>query len=170
MGRCDPAGAGGAAMMEARQLDLVDYIAGMPAPRATELQVNPLDLLPRRPKLWERMVAHVPAEDVRISISTTWTRVVVEQLREDGRSDLLFATGKIRSDDVPPDLIWPEPCRLILMTAASAARIHERWCLEEAPRRRSHQHLPLCPAAARRPGSRVAAAACAGRGAIMSHD
>ncbi|WP_308721049.1 hypothetical protein [Komagataeibacter xylinus] len=120
-------------MMEARQLDLVDYIAGISAPPAAAPQENPLDLLPRRAKAWERMVAHVPAEDVRISISTTWTRVVMEQLREDGRGDLLFATGKIRSDDVPPDLIWPEPCRLILMTAASAARIHERWCLEEAP-------------------------------------
>lgn len=120
-------------MMETRQLDLVDYLAGISAPPAAAPQESPLDLLPRRPKAWERLVAHVPAEDVRISISTTWTRVVVEQLREDGRGDLLFATGKIRSDDVPPDLIWPEPCRLILMTAASAARIHERWCLEEAP-------------------------------------
>ncbi|AZV39949.1 hypothetical protein [Komagataeibacter xylinus] len=117
----------------AQQLDLVDFIAGLPMPVAAAPQANPLDLLPRRPKAWERLVAHVPAEDVRISVSSTWTRVVVEQLREDGRGDLLFATGKIRSDEVPPDLIWPEPCRLILMTAASAARLHERWCLEEAP-------------------------------------
>ena len=120
-------------MMETRQLDLVDYLAGISAPPAAAPQESPLDLLPRRPKAWERLVAHVPAEDVRISISTTWTRVVVEQLREDGRGDLLFAIGKIRSDEVPPDLIWPEPCRLILMTAASAIRIHERWCLEDAP-------------------------------------
>ncbi|QHC37096.1 hypothetical protein [Komagataeibacter xylinus] len=117
----------------AQQLDLVDFIAGLPMPAATAPQLNPLDLLPRRPKAWERLVAHVPAEDVRISVSPTWTRVVVEQLREDGCGDQLLGNGKIRSHDVPPDLIWPEPCRLILMTADSAARIHERWCLEEAP-------------------------------------
>lgn len=121
-------------MMEARQLDLVDYLAGISAPPAAASQLNPLDLLPRRPKAWERLVAHVPAEDVRISVSPTWTRVVVEQLREDGCDDQLLGNGRIRAYDVPPDLIWPEPCRLILMTAASAARIHERWCLEEAPR------------------------------------
>ncbi|MGS0648846.1 hypothetical protein ACU81Q_14610 [Komagataeibacter melomenusus] len=117
----------------ARQLDLVDFIVGLPMPVAASPQANPLDLLPRRPKAWERMVAHVPAEDVRISISTTWTRVVVEQLREDGCGDQLRANGSIVSHDVPPGLIWPEPCRLILMTATSAARIHKRWCLEEAP-------------------------------------
>ena len=116
-------------MME-QQLDLCDYIAGLPRQSAPEPQVNPLDLLPRRPKAWERTVAHIPAADVRLHICLMWTGVVVEQLRQGLRADMLLRSGKIDRCNMPDDCPWPEPCRLVILTAAQATRIHNQWYLE----------------------------------------
>ncbi|MDT8872298.1 hypothetical protein RAA17_16620 [Komagataeibacter rhaeticus] len=117
-------------MMEAMQLDLCDYITGLPRQSAPEPQVNLLDLLPRRPKAWERMVAHIPAAEVRLLICLMWTGVVVEQLRQGLRADMLLRSGKIDCCNMPDDCPWPEPCRLVILTAAQAVRIHNQWCLE----------------------------------------
>lgn len=116
--------------MTEQQLDLCDYITGLPHQSAPEAQVNPLDLLPRRPKAWERTVAHIGAADVRLLVCLLWTGVVVEQLRQGLRSDRLKRSGKIERWHMPNDCPWPEPCRLVILTTAQVARIHNQWCLE----------------------------------------
>ncbi|GCE80333.1 hypothetical protein [Komagataeibacter oboediens] len=117
--------------MMPQQLDLVDFLASMPCSAAPTLTTDPCDLLPQRPAAWERLVAHFRAHEIRIEVSLWWTHVVVEQLREGSRGDMLLRDGRIdRRDMTPPFPMWTEPCRLILMSAADAADIHAQWCLE----------------------------------------
>lgn len=117
--------------MMAQQLDLVDFLAGMPPVHSAPTVVDPLHLLPQRPVAWERSVAHFRAREIRIKVSLWWTHVVVEQLREGSRADMLLRDGRIdRRDMTPPSPMWAEPCRLVLMSAADAVGIHAQWCLE----------------------------------------
>ncbi|GCE89648.1 hypothetical protein MSKU15_1249 [Komagataeibacter diospyri] len=117
--------------MMPQQLDLVDFIAGMPCSTAPIPPTDPRDLLPHRPAAWERSVGHFRAHEIRIEVSLLWTHVVVEQLREGSRGDMLLRDGRIdRRDMMWPPRMWAEPCRLILMSAADAADIHAQWCLE----------------------------------------
>lgn len=74
-----------------------------------------------RAAAWERSVAHFRAHEIRIKVSLWWTHVVVEQLREGSRADMLLRDGRIdRRDMTPPSSMWAEPCRLVLMSAADA--------------------------------------------------
>ncbi len=117
--------------MMPQQLDLVDFIAGLPCSAELTPLTDPRDLLPCRPMAWERQVAHFRAREIRIEVSLWWTHVVVEQLREGSRADMLLRDGRIdRRDMTPPFPLCTEPCRLILMSAADAADIHAQWCLE----------------------------------------
>ncbi|WP_019091284.1 hypothetical protein [Komagataeibacter europaeus] len=121
--------------MMPQQLDLVDFIASMPCSVAPMLPTDPRDLLPQRPVAWERLVGHFRPHEIRIEVSLWWTHVVVEQLREGSRSDMLLHDGRIDPYDMsPPRIMWQEPCRLILMSAADATSIHDQWCLEAVGR------------------------------------
>ncbi|MFT8789027.1 hypothetical protein [Komagataeibacter saccharivorans] len=111
--------------MMMKQLDLVDFIAGL---RAAPV-ADPLSLLPRRPKEWERNVFHIPASEVRIMAPFMWTGVVVEQLRDGRRADLLLHDGRIDRRDMERDSFWSGRSRVVILPLPEIRRIHDQWML-----------------------------------------
>ncbi|MFW7268801.1 hypothetical protein ACMAUO_12630 [Gluconacetobacter sp. Hr-1-5] len=117
----------------AQQLDLVEFIASMPADRAgpcmKPAQALPvpdevLALLPRRPAAWRRVVAPIGASAIIVSVSTLWTRQVVEWVRQPDQSLLLGHDGRI--DAIPGQ--WPAVTRTVAMEAEAALDLP--WPLE----------------------------------------
>lgn len=119
--------------MMAQQLDLVEFIASMPADRARPcakpVPVLPvsdevLALLPRRPTAWRRVVAPIAASAVTVVVSTLWTRQVVDWVRQPDQSLLLGHDGRI--DAIPGQ--WPAITRTVAVTAEAALDLP--WPLE----------------------------------------
>lgn len=112
-----------------QQLDLVDFLAGLPAEPVAATVTDPLSLLPRRSKEWERHVFHVPASEVLIMAPFMWTGVVVEQLRDGRHADMLLHDGRIDWRDMGRDDFWSGRSRVVILPLPEVRRIHDQWTL-----------------------------------------
>ncbi|MFT8945977.1 MAG: hypothetical protein ABF876_05270 [Acetobacter aceti] len=140
-----------------RQLDLVDFIIAPNVPPVAPTVTDPLSLLPRRSKEWERHVFHVPASEVLIMAPFMWTGVVVEQLRDGRHADMLLHDGRIDWRDMGRDDFWSGRSRVVILPLPEVRRIHDQWTLAPviSPENPYTFRFADPPAADRAPTSRL---------------